>query len=331
METPKKRSAWVDHLKAFLIYTIVVEHMNHMMYDDLPNFYVDFISSFNVAAFFFLSGMFVSSQNQVSKFIKSLTALFIPFVVIGLLWTHFGCHKPLLTLFTQHMHYGYWFVWTLIALRILFFLRNILVSRLLHLRFGALAADTLIVLGTVSASFLVGKVLPQEICSLFALETLRAPVICYFMGHWYKEAFLKQGREIPKSVIEGAFLILLASFVLQAYTDSAILHLALRPVRAVCGTLVIVPMFKALPEVFGGCRYVQFLGKHTLEIYMCHYFFFPVGVASLCMPIINAGEGVTFLLYCLIAAVMVGVLSFLLWVVNQFPVLNYLLFGKKPA
>lgn len=331
METPQKRSAWVDHLKAFLIYTIVVEHMNHMMFDDLPNFYVDFISSFNVAAFFFLSGMFVTSQNQVSKFIRSLTALLIPFVVIGLLWTHFYQHAPLLTLFTNHMHHGYWFIWTLMALRILFFLRNILVNRLLHLRSCVLAADTLIVLGTVSVSFLTDKFLPQEVCSLFALETLRAPVICYFMGHWYKEAFLNQGREIPKGVIEGAFLILLASFALQAYTDSATLHLALRPVRAVCGTLVIVSMFKALPEVFRGCGFVQFIGKRTLEIYMCHYFIFPIGIASLCLPIVHSGEGVTFLFYCLIAATMMGVLSFTLWVVNQFSVLNFLLFGKKSS
>lgn len=293
-----------------------------------PNIYIKFVTSFNLAAFFFLSGMFASSENNIFKFAKGCIALLVPFLVVGGIWTSCVRELPLTTLFTNHMHNGYWFLWTLLALRLIFFLRNAIVRRIPHPPITPIVTDAVFLMVIIITSVLLGRVLSPQICSLFSLEMLHSFPIFYFLGVWYKEYVLRKGCNIPKIVIECLLLFFLSSFIIESYLPTEWLNSLLRCARAICGTMVIVHFFQLLPVKFAGSNWLQFVGQHTLEIYVGHYFLLPTGIAVSLMPTVMLGDGIAILLYCLIAMVIIAFMSLLLYFSNHFTLLSFLLFGK---
>lgn len=331
MESQRKRYAWVDYLKAFLIFTIVTEHMAYFVFNNTPNCYIKWIISFNLCAFFFLSGMFAPHSNSLPKLLKSVAALLIPFLVLGSIWTLYFSKLPQETLFTTPMHNGYWFIWSLMVLRLLFYLRNAIINRLPNHCFSTPITDLLIVASVVALCSLSEKIFSPNVCSILSLNMPRTCVIYYFAGHWYHELVLRKGHNIPKTITECALLLFILSFVVQEFYSSVYLHYASNLIRGVCGTIFVVQLFKSLPEQFPGSQWLQFMGKHTLEIYVGHYFFIPIGISACCMPIIAMGDGIAVLLYSLIATMICLIMCGLLCVLDKFTILNTILFGKFKA
>lgn len=331
MDNMKIRSVWVDHLKAFLIFTIVAEHMGHFVFCDTPNIYITFITSFNLATFFFLSGMFTSPVNNSAKIMKGVVALLVPFLSIGTIWTLYVLQRPWETLFTNHMHNGFWFIWTLLALRLIFSLRNVLAGYLHEIRHAFIISDIAIITSVEIICFLAKRNLSSDIVSLCSLDMLHSSTIYYFMGHWYMENMIKKDREIPSGIIECSALMLLATFIAEFFFSSSIATSAFNLIQAVCGTMVIVAFFRSLPTSFFGSKWVQFVGTHTLAIYVGHYFLIPVGISAICMPIIAAGEGITIAFYSCLAVIIIAIMSVALYFIDKHPALNFILFGKIPS
>lgn len=328
MGSTRMRCIWVDHLKAFLIFTIVAEHMAHYVFHDTPNIYITIISSFNLATFFFLSGMFASPVNHLAKIVKGVVALLVPFLSVGTIWTLCVLQRPWETLFTNGMHNGLWFIWTLLTLRLIFPLRNALAHYLRELRYGSIISDIAVIASVEIICFIAQTNAPSEIVNMCSLGMLHSFTIYYFMGYWYMENILKKNREIPSSIVEESLLLLFAALIVEYYFSSGIIARVCNLVQAVCGTVVIVEFFRSLPVLFIGSKWVQFIGRHTLEIYVGHYFLIPVGISTICMPIIESGEGITIVFYSCIAVTIIAIMSVALYFIDKHPVLNFLLFGK---
>lgn len=331
MESARKRYTWVDCLKAILIFSIVFQHVNQLCFCYIPNFYVSFITSYNLQVFFFLSGMFISTKNDKAKFFRSLAALLIPFLVLGTLFTCCVAKVPLYTLFVGHMHNGYWFIWTLMVLRILFFVRNVIVGQFQNTRCRVIAADVAIMTTVIVTSLIAVRLFSPSVCAFFSLDMLRVCVVSYFAGHWYNEYCLKQGLDIPGFMVECLLLAFIAALVTAECVTSPVIAQLMRPIYSLCGVLVTVSLVKKLPETILDNSFAQFIGKRTLEIYVCHYFLLPFGIYTYLMPITELGDGASCLLYVLIAILIIAFICPLLWILQQFPTFYFVLFGKFPS
>jgi len=124
----KERIHWVDLAKAFAIFCVVFGHIEHFSMNGYTGFWNRFQDLYCMPLFFFLSGMFAKQTDNwygiYSNLKKKAVQLLIPFLCTGMLYTII-CIKsrPWWSLFwwpEGGAHNGYWFVWALFEIYMLF-------------------------------------------------------------------------------------------------------------------------------------------------------------------------------------------------------------------
>lgn len=126
----KERIQWVDLAKAFAIFCVVFGHIEHFSMNGYTGFWHRFQDLYCMPLFFFLSGMFAKPQNSLLSIYDALkkkaVQLLLPFLFTGSLYSLL-CLKtrPWWSLFwwpEGGAHNGYWFVWALFEIYLLFYL-----------------------------------------------------------------------------------------------------------------------------------------------------------------------------------------------------------------
>ncbi len=115
----KQRVYWIDYLKAFTIFMVVLGHM--LSCDAIAStagkwIYLNLIIPFHMPVFAVLSGCFFSAKDNFPTFLKKKTlGIVVPYLIWGALW--FFC-KPLICLFAMgqeiHLSTLIWQLWFLL-------------------------------------------------------------------------------------------------------------------------------------------------------------------------------------------------------------------------
>jgi fucose 4-O-acetylase-like acetyltransferase len=107
-----QRLAYIDRLKGMAILLVIIGHLSLWAFAQGVNPVTDFVSTFHMQLFMFLSGVVISSAPHSKKLVKKLSRFWLPFIVIGSIYT-ISINKTLKVYFTSTMKLGYWYIFTL--------------------------------------------------------------------------------------------------------------------------------------------------------------------------------------------------------------------------
>lgn len=279
----QERNNQVDTLRAIAIILVVIGHTIQYVY--VPENFNDnklfsFIYSFHMPLFMFISGYLVYSNNRSINFqwiLKKAKSLVIPYLLwFFIAWTIGGFRYNVLKKIASTLLYpssgGYWFLWILFLncfwIYIIFGLGSNLVSKTL------LFVIIMFILRFVS-------ILGFDLCYWY----LPFMVMGVLVHHYYD--FLN--NNIPTYIgIAVVFSFLIMGFFwkrddivcpilynwlsntnlnMLAVIACKIYGLAV-PVLGIASTIFIVQNFKMKKNTV-----LLFLGQHTVEIYLIHYYF----------------------------------------------------------
>lgn len=286
----KQRVEWVDLAKAFAIYCVVFGHVEVFSMNHYGGFFYRLQDLFCMPLFFLLSGMFAKPQLTIKDswqcLVKRFLQLMIPFVATGSLYVLLRLNnRPWWSLIWYPdggAHMGYWFLLVLFEMYCIFTVCQIITRKC---RLGSLAgygflSVALVVWLLMIVVYFLKKDSPEEVWStVVTFSRLYYNFPFFIIGYWLMNNRIILERLLRKNVFAiSSFLFVLLYVAYDKYE--------LRSVRFILLPVVIVSilyLFKSLGGVnLFLSKYVNYCGRHTLEIYVLHYFFIPFN-----MPYLN--------------------------------------------
>lgn len=257
--------------------------------------------------FFFISG-FVIKISSVQSLISRCTQLLVPALILGLLYT-FYIGKDVYSFIHNVYKYGYWFTVTLSEMLIVLWLIIRLSKTRISLIITLLITSILLYLVKVPFNNIV---MLDNIADTLCLHQL----FLYF--HFFSIGIiLAKNRDLLDKLLKNDYIIfcgicVFASslYIRYTYTDEQLASNILiyfyravqEPILGYSGIILLFKLFhdnNFISETIVG-KSLQHIGRHTLDIYLLHYFFLPK------LPQLG-----TFLMQCPNILIEVGLVLFL--------------------
>ena len=258
------RYDFVDEMKGIAIFFVVMGHVIFFsMNNPQKNFCLEWISSFHMPLFIFISGFLVREIPSFKKLLNKTKKFMLPFLLWGVLWAlYIGSDVKGLAYETSK--YGYWyfvvltlFYWTLFPLCINTF--DTKWKELLYFVF-------------IQAIFLIGKIQVEPSNDLLSFihcfNLFPFFVFGYFVRKYYVTTIQKWignssaggGIFVMLFVVLTILLIIFNGFPFSNY------------IMGISGILFFLTL--CIRDEMNGVlrRLLKRIGKHTLSIYALHYF-----------------------------------------------------------
>lgn len=280
MSMMKERILWIDELKGFAIFLVIIGHV--LISRFLPQFQLfhTVIYSFHMPLFMFLSGIFsykaleaVDNQCKKKYFGKKILQLLVPCISGGVLLCLYH-HE---NFFSQFLFKGgayYWYLLTLLEFLIIFMLCYFLSKKW----FLLLALIPWVIVLLLPANSIVANLVSQ------ANFTFTYPFLIY--GYFFHKYRLMNGRTISGKECLGnvcllAILICLQLFIKTDYWAYVRYGVAFSVIN------IIVYLYVRIVSRIKSISMIGYLGKNSLGIYVVHYFFLgftPFGIMESYIP-----------------------------------------------
>lgn len=282
-----KRIEWIDMAKAFAIFCVVFGHVEFFSMGQYLGFFNRFQDLFCMPLFFFLSGMVAKPQQSLSYSFqcikKKFLQLMVPFVVCGSIYVYL-CYPdyPWWSLFWYpegEAHQGYWFLLVLFEVYLLFSFVQWITNKLCQGRGFVLISFTIwivLLLALVAGHY--NFYFKEPLWTIISFHRIYNYFPFFILGHW-----LMQHRHVVERLLTAeAFTIATCLFVpLYVLRDRyEISVLPLNWLLALLAVFSIVYLFyrtslTSTPQNGTIHKSIGFVGRHTLEIYVLHFFFIP--------------------------------------------------------
>lgn len=259
-----KRIFYIDLLKGFAILCVIVGHIS--VFNPFCKILTDFVYSFHMALFFFLSGYLysISSKKSIKEVVlKKTKTLIMPYFAISFLacMIHGFTKDALIGYFISETRWGYWFLPTLFIMFVfIIWLRNMIKRTYILIMMIVVVELGFILLKYTLPTYLV------EFCLMRHLATYWLFFVLGIVGDKIKKI---------KSLTLISFLAWLWIIIL-AYNN--ILNNEI--MRMVGRLSAIYFMFFTLKEFNNNklqkYRLLIAFGKSSIVIYMFHYFMLPI-------------------------------------------------------
>lgn len=256
--------------------------------------------------------------------------LLLPFVVWGTLYAYYS-HMSITNLFLDKYNLGYWFLIALYFLYILFFiirkistllkLDNIIIEALLfglfYIVFYLIEINKIQVSDTTKQLFSI-----HYICKYYPFF-----VAGYFASK-YKGKFsniIKANTTFSISI----FLFIICFIIKEYYWNSSIFILICGMTGSYCCIYLAKTYVKRIPLRSS----LLYIGSHSLNIYVIHYFFLNLDLTSIYVILFRNDSNLT-LCILLTLIITIGIILLCLTVNSIFTIsniLNFILFGKKTS
>lgn len=343
-----QRIEYIDALRGFAMLLVVFGHIHLRGYEMVSgsSFVISMIAICNMPLFFFLSG-FVSFKERTEwplrdtlhLAVKKICHLLIPFIIFCVFMAALA-HDRIINILADPMKHGYWFLPVLCWSYLVYYGLCWLMDRA---RMPRRYKDIFLIAIAV-VIFLWGSVLkkysdgPSYFSGVLFTRYFHF-FICGLLARKYIKYFMKLFEEW------SFFLLFLLGFFLTilmwdslSVTASNVLSGSLTLFRVISVFITYVPLpYIYLLIIFGvfyksydsiknrGGKYMSFIGKRTLDIYMLHYFFIPV------LPFcIENPNGLLYILGTFCMTLIVVIISlFVGAVLRTSNILAFLLFGQK--
>ncbi len=334
------RIKYIDALRGLAIFMVVLVHIEGFSLH-CEVFHISILrrvcESIMLPLFFFISG-FCFKVRTISNLVESGLRLVIPAIILGLVHA-FLLNKDILSFCFNIYKYGYWFTITLFEMFVAIYFINklyrkqnsfvwilILVSCVLYL--------IKIPFNNVPVLVKVGDVL----CLHQFFIYFHYFVVGYILAH--NKTIMHKCLKSESAIMISIILYIFAVIIKCAYTDEDLgVSVLLKIYRAIQDPLLgytglmIVVRFLYMSNnfisnnVFG--RSLCFIGVHTLEIYLLHYFFLP-NLSFIGLYLIDYPNLVLELSICLPLTMIVIICSLILGcVIRVNEILSYFFIGDK--
>ncbi len=296
-----------DVLKGIAIFMVVMGHVIKFTIGEVPegNFTLGLISATHMPIFFMISGYFTfktvgGRQFAAPNLPRRFMQLMVPFLCVVPLWVLYSAHSGLTALHVPGIPQiywllyksGYWFLLCLMEVFVVYWLLSQVLGRLQHtwMQLAAIAA-------TYLALFALSALMPRlglgEVSDLLGLSLVPGHFMAFMIGvccrrfasaverftarPWVMAAVvLAFGISLYSQIyglgLPGNTLALAADLVMLPLLQFTLFTLAVGMVRPWCQR-----EWAAGHQPGWVARSCKFMGVHSLEIYLLHYFFlFPM-------------------------------------------------------
>ena len=301
----------------------------------------DIIKVFFMPLFFFISGFssykktFSTKKKSISSFLwKKFNALIIPSLVFMLLYI-FLFDYPFTLVVADKMKVGYWFTITLFEFFVFYAVTLLFLQRL---KISDKWSDfVLIIVSLFICGFSVIQFLGVK-SDLFGLLSVGQWNFYFFfiIGVFCRKYFGEFQSFLDNSFIMG---IVLVSFIIAIYFCYAerqhfgLLYIFFYILLGSVSPFIFFGFFRKYQNGFSKQtilgRWLQYIGKHTLEIYLLHYFFLPRNLHFIGDYFaLNPSPVLEFFISMLIACMVISVCLVLSSVIRISDKFDFVLFGK---
>lgn len=345
---PTKRLEYIDALRGFTMILVVLAHIINFGYhitdstmEEMETFNNLFVR-FRMPLFFFISGFVLYKSDRIwdkatrrtflkKKFMVQIIPTFVFFFLFCFL--HGGEYVDRL----GEMKAGYWFTIALFEFFVLYVISYKLTT-------GGGKRDILLI-GTAILLYLVG--------SAYRFYQLRYEGIWLldFVGiiHWrfyfffvfgtlvkkYFEVFCRwmDNQHISATIIVAMIIIhVVLSHFFPIHTYNTITFLF----QGTLGIIIVFTFFRRYQDSFNSSTFIgkwlQYIGRRTLDIYLLHYFFLPRHLEYVGLKFLQHTNPVIELFLSLFLALLVIIVCLVASnIIRLSPFLGHYLFGVKRA
>lgn len=269
------RILYIDRLKGFTILLVVMGHVSVFSYHSGAVTMDRFIGSFHMPLFMFLSGLVAKTSFvhlEISKWLRKVGALMLPLCVFGLCFTLYSTGESNIeailskvwTFVSSNNKMGYWYLFDLA----LFYATMPMFSMNRRNRWWMDAVIAIM----FEALFYIGwkpeNTLTDVMCLLNAASFYPFFIMGYMVNKYEIINWLKKQNWLF-TVSLTAYIFMLAF----QFENHALHSLTWRLLMPLTGILTSLLLFANRENEDTWIeRQLAFIGKHTLDIYILHYF-----------------------------------------------------------
>lgn len=349
-----KRIEYIDALRGFTMLLVVAVHIYSYCFMQLnvkeyDLSYNNFFGLFRMPLFYFISGFVFYKFDRywdfatIEKFmISKVRVQLLSTLVFFLLFCWLFQRGIIHSLFDTQKA-GYWFTYVLF----IYFVLYIGIDKIICW-FGRKKAFSNY---TIIASFIVGLIIyyvtnnDDILLKIFTVRTATLLSVtkwqffiffsfgCFI--HKYYDDFLKfQKMKFVRGGILSVFVGCSICIFYQNCNEILIHNYILRFIIALLGIVLIMIIFKENASHFSSTtklgNYMQYIGKHTLDIYFLHYFFLPYNLSFVGKWLeINPNPLLEFCVSMVLALIVIVCCLLISKIIRLSPTLAYLLLGSK--
>lgn len=253
------RIAFIDRMKGLAIILVVIGHLLKTGEDGVL---YQFIYSFHMPLFMFLSGIVVKDGMSFRKLLYKMTQFLCPFLVVGILFT---CANgiTILDFIMSPKKLGFWYLLVLAFFYIFVFLNRIIGK-------SSLVKDILFFVGIYAVLYLACSHLPDLVVNSLSLA------ICYqnwpffvvgFLVHRYNSLFVVDKINILYSF---ALILFIPAYLIWIHSGHLYVIEAMLAIVVIYYSFMIRDTYNTIVE-----QVLAYIGKNSLDIYIYHCFITP--------------------------------------------------------
>lgn len=288
--TPSKRIEYIDALRGFTMILVVLHHITQPSQTLLNDLFI----SFRMPLFFFVSGYITYKVNEnislgilKNKVITKIKVQLIPTIIFGILYTYTLKGSDFISFIVDPFKFGYWFTLVLLEIFIIYYIFQFIANKL---QINRLRNVILYII-----SFLL--MIPNAINALFESKSicmilygLCLPHLFMYMQFFVLGVIVRQYQNKiynfldNKYIITYIFIFFIITFYITQTTPKTIgLYDKIIDMIKICqrylGLMIVFTTFKKNKANFASTtklgHILQYIGRHTLDIYLLHFFFLP--------------------------------------------------------
>ena len=284
---PKPRIAYIDALRGLTMLLVVYSHIQFFGYYTTSDFNLCFVR-FRMPLFFFVSGWVLYKESRRWDFTTSKLFIIKKFkvqIISTLIFFSLYIYLFDLNLYNAFdtAKSGYWFTYTLFFY-FLFYITSVYIT---HFKNNPIFEDivvALIALMVMACNYVAiidQNPIHQRIYGIIGIPQWKYYIFfCFgvFVKKYFNQFVSATDNAMAMAVIIVSFFILLAfnqfftDHLPSFYTVSYFLY-------GFLGITILYTVFRKNEEWFATnqniSRWMQYIGRHTLDIYLLHYFFLP--------------------------------------------------------
>lgn len=340
----KKRIEYIDAMRGFTMLLVVYAHIQvtsyHILVNDINSFNTVFVK-FRMPLFFFISGWvlykkkriwdFPTSKEFITKKFKVQIISTIIFFLLFIFLFNLNFYKAI-----GSFKAGYWFTYSLFFYFI-FYVLSVNLSRFIR---NGTVEDIIVIFIAFLVLFCYfiaikdGNQEHQRIYEIVGVMQWRYYVFFCF-GTFVKKYFDKFVDLSNNSILMA---IVVCTFFLLLFFSSLITLSAIETITyflyGFLGIVIIFTVFRKNENWFATnqniSKWMQYVGRHTLDIYFLHYFFLPRNLEMIGDFFKEHNNPtIEFFVSCTLALMVIAVCLLVSKVLCVSPTLGMLLFGKK--
>lgn len=300
----------VDMLKALAMLLVVMGHIfyfctyNETGFDDELIFNV--ICTFHVPLFWFLSGFVVYEAPSMRKSMRKSWSFLRPMLVVGL--ANALLIGKVSDFFLSGGHNGYWYLLALAIFYLVMPVFRVTSNLLINKKGYTFLADVLLAM----AVWMVFKVLvhlPEPILSVFTIYSCHIfwPffIIGFLVRKYELHRLLTQRHSLAKGLLlAAAYVLTLTACYDRLQTLEGLTSVVVEGLIALLAIAALFALFYQLRDNRTAVsRQLLFVGRHTLHIYIFHYFF----IRFISTPFLQGPQMNVFLKLAIVTAIAVAV------------------------